>query len=159
MIESFRLISKPHLYFCANIIHSPTVRELQSTLVVRSRPIADDATPTKAPSSITAATAATSTWGVSYDTKKLLELITDRLPSYDIITYNLRGQMRLYVLALKSLASEIVDIRVAGENTGLGSVLANKVWTLLHTTPLLFSLPSNHLLCWNISFWWSSFLY
>lgn len=39
--------------------------------------------------------------------------------------------MRLYVLALKSLVNEIVDVRVAGENTGLGSVLANKVWTIV----------------------------
>ena len=115
-------------------MHSPKVRELQSPFAARNRTIADDATPTKAPSSITAATAPALTWGVSYDTKKLLELISDRLPSYDIITYNLRGQMRLYVLVLKSLASEIVDIHVAGENTGLGSVLANKVWSLLHTT-------------------------
>jgi hypothetical protein len=33
----------------------------------------------------------------------------------------------MYVLALKNVVNEIVDVRVAGENTGLGSVLANKV--------------------------------
>ena len=38
-----------------------------------NRPNADDAIPTKAPSIITTAKAATLTWGVSYDTKKLLE--------------------------------------------------------------------------------------
>lgn len=111
-------------------MYSPTVRDLTSPFATRNRPTTDDdaniITTTSA-----AATATTPTWLVNYDTKKLLELITDRLPSYDIITYNLRGQMRLYVLAMKSLVNEIYDVRVAGENTGLGSVLANKVWTIV----------------------------
>lgn len=34
--------------------------------------------------------------------------------------------MRLYVLALEQLAEEISDVYVAGENTGIGGVMANK---------------------------------
>jgi hypothetical protein len=45
-------------------------------------------------------------------------------------------------------------IHVAAENTGLGLVLANKVWLLLHTT-LFFT--AKQLLYWNILFWCSSF--
>lgn len=118
----FRLIC---LFHCTHGISSPTVRDLQSPFLTRTRTTSDDATTTIAPGSTTATAA--STWGVSYDTKKLLKLISDRLPSYEIITSNLRGQMRMYVLALKNVVNEIVDVRVAGENTGLGSVLANKV--------------------------------
>jgi len=63
----------------------------------------------------------------SYDTRKLLDLIKDRCPSYGIVTSNLRGQMRLIVLALKGLAEEISNVYVNAENTGIGNVLANKV--------------------------------
>jgi hypothetical protein len=114
-------------------MHSPTVRELQNPFITQTKPLAEDdaTTPTNNNSNNhTAATTTTttaSTWSLSYGTKKLHELIANRLPSYEIITSNLRGQMRLYVLALKSLVKEIDDVRVAGENTGLGSVLANKV--------------------------------
>ncbi|KAL3781536.1 hypothetical protein ACHAW5_005433 [Stephanodiscus triporus] len=62
----------------------------------------------------------------SYDTRKLLDLIKDRCPSYGIVTSNLRGQMRLIVLALKGLAEEISNVYVNAENTGIGNVLANK---------------------------------
>lgn len=114
-------------------MHSPTVRELQNPFITQTKPLAEDdaTTPTNNNSNNhTAATTTTttaSTWSLSYGTKKLHELIANRLPSYEIITSNLRGQMRLYVLALKSLVKEIDDVRVAGENTGLGSVLANKI--------------------------------
>lgn len=63
----------------------------------------------------------------SYDTRKFVELIEDRCPSYGLVTAKLRGEMRLIVLALKGLAEEITDVYIAGENTGIGSVLANKV--------------------------------
>ncbi|KAL7532231.1 hypothetical protein ACHAXR_004507 [Thalassiosira sp. AJA248-18] len=63
---------------------------------------------------------------VSYDTRKFLELIQKRCPSYAMVTTKLRGEMRLIVLALKGLDKEISDVYTAGENTGIGSVLANK---------------------------------
>ena len=98
---------------------SSAIRELPNPFVTRTRPNTEDDT--------RATATTTTTWGVSYDTRKLHELISHRCPSYEIIVSNLRGQMRLYVLALKSVAGEITNVRVAGENTGLGSVLANKV--------------------------------
>ena len=58
-----------------------------------------------------------------YDTRILLKLP----PSYGIVTSNLRGQMRLIVLALKGLAEEISNVYVNAESTGIGNVLANKV--------------------------------
>mmetsp|Transcript_6466 Transcript_6466/g.14595 ORF Transcript_6466/g.14595 Transcript_6466/m.14595 type:complete len:702 (-) Transcript_6466:819-2924(-) len=62
----------------------------------------------------------------SYDTRKFLKLIEERCPSYGMVTSKLRGEMRLIVLALKDLTNEISDVYIAGENTGIGSVLANK---------------------------------
>lgn len=44
-----------------------------------------------------------------------------------MVTAVLRGEMRLIVLALKDVAEEVDDVYIAGENTGIGSVLANKV--------------------------------
>ena len=38
--------------------------------------------------------------------------------------------MRLFILALKDVADEIGDVFIDAENTGIGSVLANKVCML-----------------------------
>jgi len=61
-----------------------------------------------------------------YDSRIFLELIENHCPSYSIVTANIRGQMRLIVLALKHLTEEISDVYTAGENTGIAKVLANK---------------------------------
>ncbi|KAL7551028.1 hypothetical protein ACHAWF_014223 [Thalassiosira exigua] len=61
-----------------------------------------------------------------YDTRKFIELIQNCCPSYKLVTSKLRGEMRLIVLALKDLEGEITDIYTAGENTGIGGVMANK---------------------------------
>ena len=63
----------------------------------------------------------------SFDTRKFQELIENRCPSYSMVAAKLRGEMRLIVLALKDLTEEISDVYIAGENTGIGRVLANKV--------------------------------
>lgn len=49
-----------------------------------------------------------------------------------MVTAKLRGEMRLVVLVLKELEHEIENVYIAGENTGIGGVLANKVccWIL-----------------------------
>lgn len=65
--------------------------------------------------------------GGSYDTRKFVELIKNQCPSYSVVTAKLRGEMRLVVLALKDLEEEITNVYIAGENTGIGGVLANKV--------------------------------
>jgi len=65
--------------------------------------------------------------GGSYDTRKFVELIENQCPSYSVVTAKLRGEMRLVVLALKDLEEEITNVYIAGENTGIGGVLANKV--------------------------------
>ena len=67
----------------------------------------------------------------SYDTRKFLELIGNQCPSYSVVTAKLRGEMRLVVLALKDLEEEITNVYIAGENTGIGGIMANKV-TLFH---------------------------
>ena len=75
----------------------------------------------------------------SYDTRVLHDLVENRCPSYGIVTSNLRGQMRLFVLALRSLMGAISDVYVNAENTGIGKVFANKVrvWaTRRHSVPL-----------------------
>jgi len=64
---------------------------------------------------------------LNYDTRKFHELITARCPSYEMVVSKLRGEMRLYLLVSKELAEEVQDVYVAGENTGIGGVLANKV--------------------------------
>ena len=66
----------------------------------------------------------------AYDTRKFLELIEGRCPSYEWVTAKLRGEMRLIILAKKELAGEISDVHIAGENTGIGGVLANKVCSM-----------------------------
>ena len=63
----------------------------------------------------------------SYDTRKFLELIGNQCPSYSVVTAKLRGEMRLVVLALKDLEEEITNVYTAGENTGIGGIMANKV--------------------------------
>lgn len=65
--------------------------------------------------------------GGSYDTRKFIELIQNQCPSYSVITAKLRGEMRLVVLALKDLEEEITNVYIAGENTGIGGIMANKV--------------------------------
>ncbi len=63
----------------------------------------------------------------AYDTRKFSELIQHQCPSYAMVTAKLRGEMRLIVLALKDIAEEIENVYIAGENTGIGGVMANKV--------------------------------
>jgi len=63
----------------------------------------------------------------SYDTRKFLELIENQCPSYKMITARLRGEMRLIILVRDELESEVENVYVAGENTGIGGVMANKV--------------------------------
>jgi len=61
-----------------------------------------------------------------YDTVTLRKLIIERCPSYEIVTEYLRGEMRLFILVKKKLADEVSEVRVKAENTGIGSILANK---------------------------------
>ncbi|KAL9184897.1 hypothetical protein ACHAXT_002674 [Thalassiosira profunda] len=61
-----------------------------------------------------------------YDTRKFAELVEQQCLSYELVAAKLRGEMRLIVLARKEIAGEITDVHMAGENTGIGSVLANK---------------------------------
>ena len=75
-----------------------------------------------------------------YDTSKFLELIENRCPSYVIVTAKLRGEMRLCVLVLKELAKEVTDVHIAAENTGIGSVLANKVYSF-------YPIPKSCMVC------------
>ena len=66
----------------------------------------------------------------SYDTRKFLELIENQCPSYKMVTARLRGEMRLIILVRNELESEVENVYVAGENTGIGGVMANKVCVL-----------------------------
>jgi len=63
----------------------------------------------------------------SYDTRKFVELIENQCPSYKMVTARLRGEMRLIILVRDELESEVENVYVAGENTGIGGVMANKV--------------------------------
>lgn len=63
---------------------------------------------------------------LGYDSKTLQSLIKEQCPSYEIVTSNLRGEMRLYVLAHQRVANDISDVYCAAENTGIGSIMANK---------------------------------
>lgn len=66
----------------------------------------------------------------SYDSRKFRELISNQCPSYELVVSFLRGEMRLFILALEKVADEIGDsVCINAENTGIGSVLANKVRT------------------------------
>jgi len=62
----------------------------------------------------------------SYDTRKFKKLIDGQCPSYSMVAAKLQGEMRLIILALKDVAEQIEDVYIATENTGIGSVLANK---------------------------------
>jgi hypothetical protein len=80
-------------------------------------------------------------WG--YDTRKFVQLITFRCPSYVTVSTSLRGQMRLVILAKKEISQDITNIHVEAENTGIGNVLANKggiitTFTYRNTTRLSF---------------------
>ena len=68
------------------------------------------------------------------------------------MTAKLRGEMRLVVLVLKELEHEIENVYIAGENTGIGGVLANKVccW-ILHMSDVLFCPIEKALLCFLFS--------
>ena len=63
---------------------------------------------------------------LGYDTNKLKDLIQNRCPSYEMVTSSLRGEMRLFILAHSSVAEDISEVYVAAENTGIGSIMANK---------------------------------
>lgn len=76
----------------------------------------------------------------SYDTRKFVELIENQCPSYKMVTARLRGEMRLIILVRDELESEVENVYVAGENTGIGGVMANKVCVL----PFLFET-----FCWG----------
>ena len=45
---------------------------------------------------------------------------------YAPVAQEVRGQMRLYIYALKNVVPFIEDLKVSGANTGIGNVLANK---------------------------------
>ena len=47
-----------------------------------------------------------------------------------MVTARLRGEMRLIILVRDELESEVENVYVAGENTGIGGVMANKVCVL-----------------------------
>ncbi|KAL3776478.1 hypothetical protein HJC23_009277 [Cyclotella cryptica] len=61
-----------------------------------------------------------------YDTNKFSSLIKRQCPSYTLLASSIRGEMRLWILCLKQLEGEVREVYVAGENTGIGSVFANK---------------------------------
>jgi len=63
---------------------------------------------------------------LGYDNNKLNNLIKTTLPSYEMVTSSLRGEMRLFVLAHSTLAEDISEVYVGAENTGIGSIMANK---------------------------------
>ena len=63
---------------------------------------------------------------LSYDTNKLNNLIKTRCPSYEMVTSSLRGEMRLFILAHTTLSKDISNVHVGAENTGIGSIMANK---------------------------------
>ena len=61
------------------------------------------------------------------DTVSIRNMIRKLLGSdYTAISMEVRGQMRLHIWALKSVAPFIQDVHVSGANTGIGNVLANK---------------------------------
>ena len=106
-------------------------KALKANLVVRgltggAEPYSRDPTLRNAASSPSEANILGSN-SLNYDTRKFQELIATRCPSYETVVSKLRGEMRLYLLVSKELAEEVQDVYVAGENTGIGGVLANKV--------------------------------
>ena len=58
-----------------------------------------------------------------------------------MVTARLRGEMRLIILGRDEFESEVENVYVAGENTGIGGVMANKVCV---TLPFLFET-----FCWG----------
>lgn len=77
--------------------------------------------------SVTASKDLTRTKGASLSDAKLLQMrIRERLPSYSVPVAFLRGEMILMVLVRSSLMHEVSDVECRAENTGIGSVLANK---------------------------------
>lgn len=60
------------------------------------------------------------------DTNILYKLIFDRCPSYTAKVTCLRGEMRLIILIRNDIQHEVSQIEVNFQNTGIGSVLANK---------------------------------
>mmetsp|Transcript_23895 Transcript_23895/g.29077 ORF Transcript_23895/g.29077 Transcript_23895/m.29077 type:complete len:659 (+) Transcript_23895:37-2013(+) len=59
-------------------------------------------------------------------TENLHWLLMERNPSYECPVHFQRGQIRLMILVRKELIDEVSEIESKAENTGLGSVLANK---------------------------------
>jgi len=85
-------------------------------------------------------------WG--YDTRKFAQLITNRCPSYVVVTTSLRGQMRLVVLAKVEISKDVTNVYVEAENTGVGNVLANKggiITTLTYQKTTRLSFMTAHL--------------
>jgi hypothetical protein len=60
------------------------------------------------------------------DTACLFNLVKNRLPSYRYVINYLRGQMRLMILVRTAYVNEVSKVECKAENTGIGSVLANK---------------------------------
>ncbi len=63
---------------------------------------------------------------LSYDNNKLNNLIKTHCPSYETVTSSLRGEMRLFILAHNTIANDISNVYIGAENTGIGSIMANK---------------------------------
>jgi hypothetical protein len=85
---------------------------------------------------------------LGYDNNKLADLIQTRCPSYEIITSSLRGEMRLFVLVQSHLTQDISNVYIAAENTGIGSIMANKggiIVTLTFRNMTRFSFMTCHL--------------
>jgi hypothetical protein len=57
-------------------------------------------------------------WLDARDTKILVEMIHSRCPSYEIVACFQRGEMRLHILARKSL--EVQTLSIKAQNTGIG---------------------------------------
>ena len=55
-----------------------------------------------------------------------------------MVTARLRGEMRLIILVRDELESEVENVYVAGENTGIGGVMANKVCMMFFFVMRLF---------------------
>lgn len=65
-----------------------------------------------------------------YDTSKFASLFAERCPSYKLIACNMRGEMRLWVLCLKSLEEEIDEVYVSKSDA---------VSTLYHLSRILYA--------------------
>eukprot|EP00588_Corethron_pennatum_P011900 CAMPEP_0194271558 /NCGR_PEP_ID=MMETSP0169-20130528/5289_1 /TAXON_ID=218684 /ORGANISM="Corethron pennatum, Strain L29A3" /LENGTH=558 /DNA_ID=CAMNT_0039013923 /DNA_START=593 /DNA_END=2266 /DNA_ORIENTATION=+ len=64
--------------------------------------------------------------GWTKDTIHLYNLITSHCPSYAVVVFYLRGEMKLIVLVHEDMLSCVSDIDVQAQNTGIGGIVANK---------------------------------